>query len=838
MNQPYQSIINLGKPLVLLNGLVTDKNNYTEEQKIKMLKSKKALKNKIPNNPKLIPHSSEIKSVNNNIMPLSEEDDIDSSVKVISKFNNLKQQKSQESDDNIINKEINNTKPMFNNNDMYKINLSNKDEKAKKKKEKNNQNKTEIKRGKQKKKQEDTNNPIISDFSSDYNNNIIELGVNTKEIRKMSKKRFISQKREENVEIKLEYKNVQKVNTYEEIIKTCKNDSCAYVTLLNQDDIKNIIEEKSQIYSVNKKLKKDKKETIIFSDKNNEINLTKNLLYFLKEKKYNFDLFKKLSPEQNNILQFMPLHYTGINNYGYMNINYNTPPSSNKGEDEIHFITNFFNDKNSNYVLLFRKYILNLSCFKSNEAFNNDRDYNIYHIIIPKKSVNKINVNFSEKNSFNSLIQKLNCDYYFYPQQPGELLIVEPESILLSFYYKENINSNNNSNSIAFEKNYLLMFWNKMNTEHFSDYLILQNITKNERYKYFPIVNTLINLVNKQSGILSNDIIKIILEIYNDFDLYENINEYIKEISDNNIRFHKLYLHGIYLCQHCGQEIFNFYVYYPKENNNFNCASFHWDKNMIVENENICNNDFNGMGIFNSTNNGIFICVKCAHNKHFFSEKKNIIFFKYTKDEVNNLISSITSKINRFRSKDNYDIISKNFFTKRNDDCINMDEFLLKIDGPIRILDSEYEKNKNDLINRKNKVDKYLKYFDKKEEDKADKDIDPLDSNNFTNNINENNLYENLELNFVYPMNVSFDLEEKANNRRNKIENKNSINMNFVPFNFEKNEKNIFVEEEKEIVKEKNNTNNNGGFNINRGNKKNKKKNGTNLQDIIFSGEF
>ena len=53
------------------------------------------------------------------------------------------------------------------------------------------------------------------------------------------------------------------------------------------------------------------------------------------------------------------------------------------------------------------------------------------------------------------------------------------------------------------------MFWNKMNTEHFSDYLILQNITKNERYKYFPIVNTLINLVNKQSGILSNDIIKI-----------------------------------------------------------------------------------------------------------------------------------------------------------------------------------------------------------------------------------------------------------------------------------------------------------------------------------------
>ena len=455
--------------------------------------------------------------------------------------------------------------------------------------------------------------------------------------------------------------------------------------------------------------------------------------------------------------------------------------------------------------------------------------------------MNQININISEDNSFISLIQKLNCEYYFYSQKPGELLIVEPESILLSFYYKENMNINN---SQILEKNYLLMFWNKMNTEHFSDYLILKNITKNERYKYFPIVNTLINLVNKQSGILSNDIIKIILEIYNDFDVYENINEYIKEISENNIRFHKLYLNGIYLCQHCGQEIFNFYVYYPKENNNLNLSTYYCDKNMIKENENICNNAFNNMSINNYQNNGQFICVKCAHNKHFFNEKKNIIFFKYTKEDVNSLISSITSKINRFRNKDNYEIISKNFFTKRDDDCINMDEFLLKIDGPIRTLDNEYEKNKNDLINKKNKVDKYLKYFEKKEQDKNEKDIEPLNSNNFKNDINDNDLYETLELNFVYPMNVSFDLNEPGNITNNKIENKNSINMNFIPFNFDidnNNEKNIFIEDEKEIIKKKEKTiekNNANTANINRGSKKNKKKNGTNLQDIIFSGEF
>ena len=73
MNQEPKCKINLGKPIVLLNGLVTDKNNYTDEQKLEMLNSKKSLKNKIPKNPCIIYHASKEQN-NNDIMPLSEEE--------------------------------------------------------------------------------------------------------------------------------------------------------------------------------------------------------------------------------------------------------------------------------------------------------------------------------------------------------------------------------------------------------------------------------------------------------------------------------------------------------------------------------------------------------------------------------------------------------------------------------------------------------------------------------------------------------------------------------------------------------------------------------------------
>ena len=380
------------------------------------------------------------------------------------------------------------------------------------------------------------------------------------------------------------------------------------------------------------------------------------------------------------------------------------------------------------------------------------------------------------------------------------------------------------------------MYWNKMNVESFSDYITLQNICKKENYKLFPIVNTLIKLLNTQSDILKDDFIKIILEIYNNMDSCENINNYINEISNNNIRFHKLYLNNIYLCRNCGQEIFNFYVYDQNYNNkelNYNNLC---DINMALEEE----NDNDNINNYNQ-NDCKFICINCAHNKNYFKVEKNIIFFKYTKEEINNFLSSVSSRIGQSRNKN--EIISHIFDKNRENDCINVDEFLVKIDGPLRILDSEFEKNNNNLLNKEIKVDKYLKILGDNYNDKNKDDVEPLNPKNFKNNKNKDDIYEKLGLNQAYVTNVSFGLSDsniRMNNQENRNNRNNVINMNANSFGsnnfFNKNSNNmkinpiIIKDEQKEKEEVKNVPN--------RGSRKNKKKNGTNLQDMIFSGEF
>ena len=860
-------LINLGKPMVVLNGLVTDKNNYSNEQKIKLLKAKKDPKFQSLKNPKIIENSA-IMENNNNVMDLSEEEEDENEIKVINKLDSItsknQEQKrkkkngesteenndesSKKEETNIISKSVN--KGMF---QISQINLEAKKKENKNKKNKT-QNRTELKQSQRTKKDEEKNinNLIVSNFSdlaeisnsNSINDNKINIGPKpskNNDIKKSRKKQFITQKKEEKPEIKVEYKEVPKAYSYEELIKYGKNNACTFITLFSPNQLLNIIEDKSQIFMLNRKLKKEKKENVIISNKANEIDLTKNIYYMLKNNKV-IDLFKKLSPENNNILQYMPIRYTGINTYGYLNINYCTNNSNiNKIDDEIHFITKYFNDKNKDYILHFRKYILNLSCFKSNETLQNDRDYNIYHIIIPKKSVNKININFNEETSLDSLISKLNCEYYFYCQRPGELLIVEPESILLSYYAKEKTGI-----IPFFEKNYLIMFWNKMNKDSFSDYLILQNICKNEKYKNFPIVNTLVNLVNKHWASLSNDIIKIILEIYNDMDNYENINKYINDINDNNIRFHKLFLNGIYLCQRCQQEIFNFYVYDPKHKSNNLNYNNHCDKNMIIEYEN--NND-NIVDYLNQ-NEGEFICINCAHDKKYFCEEKNIIFFKYTREELNNFISTINSKINSSRNKEKKEMkemISANFNGKRKDDCINVDEFLLKIDGPLRILDKEYEKNKNDLLNKEIKVDKYLNIIGKKDNANEINNIDPLNPSNFRNDIQDKDIYEKLNVDYDYQMDIPYGLMEPKM-MSSKQSQKNNMNVNFIPynedsFNFDNENKDNEIKSDIDSninnkSNEKENKNNNNSNNKGSKKNKNKKKNNVNMADLISSGQF
>ena len=855
--------INLFTPVVLLNGLVTDKNTYSKERKMLLLKYKNKLNINSMKNPQLKEPFNEIEDNTNKEMELSEDEDDEDEVKIVSNLDNVisrNKEKENKNQDNIkfkINKEKEELKDISKslNKQNPKIDLAESKSYPKKKKNKT-MNRTDIKRQKKTKKEkeeiEEGDNksqiiipnfsdqldlPIsksinIIDSNEDNMNNVKKISKNSIS-KKYQRNPFITRKKEEKIEIKLEYKNIQKVSTYEDINKLRKNNEPGlFISLFDENDLMNIIEEKSNMFMMNKKFKKEKKENVIISSKDNEIDLTKELFYLLKKNK-NLELFNKLSPEKNNILQYMPIHYTGINTFGYMNIYYCSNSSNNvnnKNDDEIHFITNYFNDKNEEYILQFRKYILNLSCFKSNEICQNDKDYNIYHIIIPKKSINKININLDQEKSLESLISKLNCDYYFYCQRPGELFIIEPESILLSYYSKES------QGRIPFnEKNYLIMFWNKMNTDSFSDYLILQNLCKNGKYKNFPIVNTLVNLVDKNYVNLSNDIIKIILEIYNDMDNYENINKYIKEINDNNIRFHKLYINGIYLCQHCQQEIFNFYVYTSKyKSNALNFDKNHFNKNMIIENEN--NEDY-----IDDMSSGEYICINCAYGKNYFTEEKNIIFFKYTKEELKNFITKITSKINNVRNREKKDINQFNFSLKRKDDCINVDEFLLKIDGPLRTLDKELTT-----------VDKYLKLLVKKNEinnannNNENNDlinIDPLDPSNFKNNIEDKDIYEKMDLDFMHQMDVSYGLVEPKMMSSNHS-NKNNEKINFIPlnstniFNLSDNEKDDsgikghISEDSKSKEKDKKYNNNI------KGNRKNKKKNTTSLADVIFNGEF
>ena len=246
-------------------------------------------------------------------------------------------------------------------------------------------------------------------------------------------------------------------------------------------------------------------------------------------------------------------------------------------------------------------------------------------------------------------------------------------------------------------------------------------------------------------------------------------------------------------------------------------------------------------------------------NKNYFNENKNIVFFKYTKDEVNNLILNINSKINKPRNKDKNEIISDKFYGKRNNDCINMDEFLLKIDGPLRILDSAFQQNKNDI-----QVDKYLKLLtDNPNNIKNKEDLEPLNPNNFRNDITKNDLYEKLGTKLDYSFDIDIDsynshnshnnyeliepdIINNSNSNNSSQNNKNNDEINYIKFKsensfaFNNNElrmssMDMEIEKEKEKEKEKNVKNNSNSI---MGSKKSKKKNCTNLQDMIFSGEF
>ena len=92
---------------------------------------------------------------------------------------------------------------------------------------------------------------------------------------------------------------------------------------------------------------------------------------------------------------------------------------------------------------------------------------------------------------------------------------------------------------------------------------------------------------------------------------------------------------------------------------------------------------------------------------------------------MNNSISTINLKINSSRNKEKKELISINFNAK--------------------ILDREFEKNKNDIFNKEIKVDKYLNIIGKTKKNNNDEinNIDPLNPSNFQNDFQNKDIYEN-----------------------------------------------------------------------------------------------
>ena len=813
-------------PIIVLNGLVTDRNEYPLEKKIELLRKKKKISKKeinINNGRNHIKNNQNSKNKYN--LRFKKENISEESNSEIMSFIDLDKSSDLKKDKNknkSLNKNLTSYEDFFSS-QKYKINTQKKNKSENKRIKKKEQNeKEEIKNikseslkknilnnftfgannniNKNRYQEDNDNDNEFSIFSQEYNNSISKGDNNN-----YNEFSIFSQEDE-----KIKYKTVKKCLANEEIKSTLKKNNCVCVPLYKISELKSIIEQKSTTFKLIKELENKEKEEkidVIISDQNQEKDLVKELNEILSRKASleKYKLLQNLKPEYNNILRYFPNDYCGINTYGFMSIN-----SYLNDKDEIQFISPYFKDRTEQYKLKFRKYIINLSSFISN--LNNKENY-IYHIIIPKNNVNKIDINFNEEMDLNHFLEKLNCEYYFYKQDPGELLIVEPECIHLSYYKTKKKEQ---------KKNYLIMFWNKLSINSFSDYMTLKNDCIYQKYKYFPISSMLLNLLNKKLKYISNDNIKTILEIYNEMDKYENINKYNNLIKENNIYFLKLFL-NIDICGDCSQEIFNYYVI-----TNLN----EFDEDLNIQNE--------------KCNNFHFICINCAYRKNYFSNSQSIIFYKYSKTELDSFISKITSYLNKNKEEEKIDIISINEeeiisecfnLNRRENDSINIKDLILKIKGPLNILDREYQDDNNFYSQKNIKVDKYLKYF---QDDKLNinEDIDPLNLKNFINNINENDIYINLfdNENDYSKSNFNFTLKEfgNLNNNNNTInQNNNFFNNTFI---FKESDS-IRRDNHHDLLKKNSEFNNKNNFNQN-SKTKSKKKKSTSVADLLKNGEF
>ncbi len=423
------------------------------------------------------------------------------------------------------------------------------------------------------------------------------------------------------------------------------------------------------------------------------------------------------SINNKNINFYLPLKLSGISSKNLFIFN---------NKNSINLTEFFLYNENKTFNSQFRKILLNLS--KNSDSI-------IYHFIITKNT-KKINFNNNNNNNLIDFIYNLNVPFYFIKQKPGELLIIEPETTLIS-YIKEKEDKN------EYNKNFILIEFNSGFIDNIND--IKNFYEKNNKFNNVPVINTFIQIINNNLKNLSLEIIKYLKTcLLTFFDKNEDLNVIKDFIINKKINVIQKFNKNFF-CYECNKEVVNYYTNY---NNKFYClnCSLKFIKKINVIYEKF--NNFEITNLFNRLNKFILNEFK---NEEIFDEKQNCFDFNDFNNDFNenfknenfefDIIKKINyNKINRFcipaiigQQKNSFVCYDSNDFDKR-----NLGEMEIEIDE-LNIKNENYNKN-----NEKNNLSLIVRKENKKNDDgNYKKNNNKKNVNNNNNNNNEEKKVEN-----------------------------------------------------------------------------------------------
>ena len=429
------------------------------------------------------------------------------------------------------------------------------------------------------------------------------------------------------------------------------------------------------------------------------------------------------SINNKNINFYLPLKLSGISSKNLFIFN---------NKNSINLTEFFLYNENKTFNSQFRKILLNLS--KNSDSI-------IYHFIITKNT-KKINFNNNNNNNLIDFIYNLNVPFYFIKQKPNELLIIEPETTLISFI-KEKEDKN------EYNKNFILIEFNSGFIDNIND--IKNFYEKNNKFNNVPVINTFIQIINKNLKNLSLEIIKYLKTcLLTFFDKNEDLNVIKDFIINKKINVIQKFNKNFF-CYECNKEVVNYYTNY---NNKFYCLNCSLK---FIKKINVIYEKFNNIEITNLFNRLNKFILNEFKNEEIFDEKQNCFDFNDFNNDFNenfknenfefDIIKKINyNKINRFcipaiigQQKNSFVCYDSNDFDKR-----NLGEMEIEIDElNIKNYNKNNDKNNFSLIVRK--------------ENKKNDEI------NYKKNINNNNSNNKKNVN-----NVNNEEKKSENNNKKK----------------------------------------------------------------------